>query len=157
MRCEDILRMLDEMRVESLPDPVRDHLASCSACSEAWSDWRMLRAGFRAIANDAPPEAHLGFASRVVRRLDNAADSGRAAAEFIERIGRRFVLASLILVMFLVLGLSLPASGPFRGSALDEPYLAQAEASPRADASPVGYESADSTPTSTTGGNQNPK
>lgn len=97
MRCEEVLRTLDEMNAETLPVPVRDHLADCRACAEAWAEWRTLCAGFRAMANDSPPEAQLGFSARVLRRLDDVRDSGGIAAEFVERIGRRFVLAGLVL------------------------------------------------------------
>ena len=155
MRCEDFIAMLDEVRADQLSGPVREHLAACSSCAQAWNDWRMLGAGFRAIADDAPPSARLGFASRVVRRLDGAVDSSRAAAEFIERVGRRFVLATLILAMSLVLALALPSTGPVRGPALDEPYLTQSEPSTRPDAALLGDESSDSTPVdSTNGGSQ---
>jgi len=157
MRCEDVLQEFDELNVGSLPEPVRDHLGRCPSCAEAWREWQVLRAGFRLIANDAPPAAQLGFASRVLRRLDNAADSGRAAAAFFEQIGRRFVLASSLLVMIMIVGLFLPASGPLRGSSLDESYLAQTEPSPRVDAADLGYGPAENTSTSTTGGNQNQK
>jgi hypothetical protein len=157
MRCDDFLQSLDGLNAESLPDSAGTHLAGCSSCAEAWRDWQLLRAGFRAIAEDAVPEAQFGFAVRVARRLENAGESGRAAAEFFERIGRRFVLASLLLVTVLILGMILPDSGPFRGAAFDEPYLAQAEPGPRTDLSPVGYESGEPNTLSNSGGKQIPK
>jgi len=154
MRCEEFLQSLDAVNSNSLPEPARGHLAQCPSCATAWSDWQLLRAGLRAIACDAPPEAQFGFASRVLRRLDEARDSGRAATLLFEHIGRRFVLGGLVLVALMILGMVLPASSPIRVAAMDEPYLAQTEPSPRGDLSPFGYESPDSAATSNNGGNQ---
>jgi len=155
MRCEDVIAMLDEIREDSPSETLRQHLAACSTCARAWNDWRTLRSGFRALAEDAPPPASFGFASRVVRRLDDAVDSSRAAAQVIERVARRFVLATLLLAMSLVLALALPSSGPVRGPGRDEPYLTQTEVNSRAGDSLLGDEFSDSTAANPVyGGNQ---
>jgi hypothetical protein len=161
MRCKEVVTILDASPGDRLPEPIVAHLSACPACAETWKDLRLLRAGFYMLAKDEAPESSIGFGARVVRRLDDALDSGGAAAEFIERIGRRFVLASLLLAMSVLLGLVLPASGPFRGPAADEPYLAQTDARTRADASPLGVEFVDTQDAapinSTTGGEQKQK
>jgi len=143
MGCKEVVAILDASPGDTLPEPVTAHLSACPACAEAWKDLRLLRTGFTTLAKDQAPEPTLGFGARVVRRLDDVLDSRGVAAEFFERIGRRFVLASLLLAMSLLLGLILPASGPFRGPAADEPYLAQTDTRTRADASPLGVEFVD--------------
>jgi len=46
---------------------------------------------------------------------------------FFERAGRRFVLAGMLLALLFILALALPSTGPFRGPATAEVYLAQPE------------------------------
>jgi hypothetical protein len=63
----------------------------------------------------------VGFAERLVRQLG---ELGRApsVAEFFERVGRRFVYATLALTFLTLLALALPSTGPVRGlSAADMP------------------------------------
>jgi hypothetical protein len=79
-------------------------------------DARLAQAGFRALAEEAAPEASLGFASRLIRRLQEWEEKG-ARSEFFETVGRRFVYATLALTLALLLSLVLPTSGPVRGVA----------------------------------------
>lgn len=128
MRCKDVKAILDAAPESPLSAPIQEHLSACAECREMRKDLWLMRAGFQALAQEPPPEASFGFSARVVRRLGAAAvDSGSATADFIERIGRRFVLAGLLVTMCLLLAFSLPSSGPLRGPAPDEPYLAQGE------------------------------
>lgn len=129
MRCKDVDAILDLAAEGTLAEPIREHLTSCAECREAHKDVWLLGAGFRALAQDMPPEASFGFSTRMVRRLGAAVDSSGAAMDFIERIGRRVVLAGLLVTMSLLLAFALPSSGPLRGPAPDEPYIAQSDAS----------------------------
>jgi hypothetical protein len=143
MRCKDVKAILDAWPESPLSVPVQDHLSACAECRELRRDLWLMRAGFHALAQEAPPEASLGFSARVVRRLGSAVESGGAAAEFIERIGRRFVLAGLFITMCLLLVFSLPSSGPFRGPAPDEPYISQSEPSVPGEVTYLGEEFGD--------------
>lgn len=128
MRCKDVVTTLEEMGTNAPPQSITEHLSGCPACADNFKDLRLLRAGFRTLAEDRAPDASFGFASRVMRRLDDMVDSGRGAAEFLERAGRRFVLATLLLAMSMLLALVLPSSGPVRGPSNDEAYLSPPEA-----------------------------
>lgn len=128
MRCKDV-KVILEAAEGSLSAPVQEHLSACADCREMRRGLWLMRAGFQALAQEPPPEASFGFSARVVRRLGAVVDSGSATAEFIERIGRRFVLAGLLVTMTLLLAFALPSSGPLRGPAPDEPYISQTEAS----------------------------
>jgi len=75
-----------------------------------------VQAGFRLLAEEAPPEPSLGFAARLVRRLHEW-DTRGARSEFFETVGRRFVYATLALTLALFLSMALPNSGPVRGVA----------------------------------------
>lgn len=143
MRCKDVEAILETAPEGILSAPLQEHLSACAGCRETHRDLWMLRAGFRALAEDLPPEASLGFSARVLRRLESAVDSGGATAEFIERIGRRFVLAGLLLTMSLLLAFALPSSGPLRGPAPDEPYIVQSEASTPGEVTYLGEEFGD--------------
>ncbi|HEV2351205.1 MAG TPA: hypothetical protein VG028_15310 [Terriglobia bacterium] len=128
MRCKDVKAILEVTPEGLLPAPIQEHLSACADCREVRRDQGLVRAGFRFLAQEPPPQASFGFSARVIRRLGSAVDSGGATAEFIERIGRRFVLAGLLLTMTLLLAFALPSSGPLRGPAPDEPYITQNEA-----------------------------
>ena len=127
MRCKAVEAILDDARLESLSGPIREHLSGCAACRDRWRDLQLLRAGFAALAQDPPPQASFGFGARLIRRLELVRDPGSAAAEFFERAGQRFVLAGLFLALLFILALALPSSGPLRGPATAEVYLAQPE------------------------------
>lgn len=127
MRCEEVQESLGEIETREIPAAVREHLARCSVCDEYARGWRLLRAGFRGVAGEEAPEASLGFAARVMRRFEEATEEMRSSAEFLERVGRRFVYATSCLTLTVLLSLALPSSGPWRGPATPEVYLAQAE------------------------------
>jgi hypothetical protein len=128
MRCKEVEAILDAAPEGELSAPVQEHLSACADCQAMRKDLWLMRAGFRTLAQEAPPEASFGFSTRVIRRLGAAVESGSATAEFIERIGRRFVLAGLLITMSLLLAFALPSSGPLRSPAPDEPYFAQGDA-----------------------------
>jgi hypothetical protein len=116
MDCKAIRDLVVERWGEELPAEAREHLGHCAGCERYWRDSRFLQAGFHALAEEMPPQASLGFASRLVRRLEEWGASG-ARSEFFEAVGRRFVYATLALTLALLLSLALPSSGPVRGVA----------------------------------------
>ena len=143
MRCKDIESILEEPGSKSLSQPMREHLSGCASCRGMWSDLQLLRAGFAALAEDSPPQTSLGFGARVIRRLESVRGTGNAAAEFFERTGRRFVLAGMLLALLFILALALPSSGPFRGPATAEVYLAQPEPGTQRESAILGDEFSD--------------
>ena len=116
MDCKEIRDLVAERWGEELPAEAREHLSKCAGCEAEWRHARFLQAGFRALAEETPPQASFGFASRVVRRLQDWEASG-ARSEFFETVGRRFVYATLALTLALLLSLALPNTGPVRGVA----------------------------------------
>jgi len=116
MECKEIRDLIAERWNEDLSAETREHLAGCAGCAAYWRNARFLLAGFHALAEETPPEASLGFASRLVRRLEEWDASG-ARSEFFETVGRRFVYATLALTLALLLSLALPSTGPLRGVA----------------------------------------
>jgi len=60
------------------------------------------------------PPASAGFLARLTRSLEEASVPARAATQFWEVVGRRVVLAGLLLAFTFVMGLVLPPSGPWR-------------------------------------------
>jgi hypothetical protein len=116
MECKEIRGLVSELWGGELPAEAREHLSQCAGCEALWRDARLVQAGFRALAEEAAPEASLGFASRLVRRLDEWEANG-ARSEFFETVGRRFVYATLALTLALLLSMALPTTGPVRGVA----------------------------------------
>ena len=116
MDCKKTRDLVSELWGGELPAEVREHLSKCAGCEVFWRDARLVQAGFRALAGEAAPEASLGFASRLVRRLQEWEEMG-ARSEFFETVGRRFVYATLALALAVVLSLALPTTGPVRGVA----------------------------------------
>ncbi len=114
MRCDVVRRALEEGGLEEADSPVREHLRTCPACESFARDWRLVRAGLRALREESAPQPTLGFAARVVRRLAESAETS-PAEQFLEMVGRRVVYATLLLTLTLVLALALPSSGPLRG------------------------------------------
>ena len=110
-------------------------------------DLQLLRAGFAAIAEEPVTQASVGFGARLIRQMEFVRGPGNATAEFFERVGRRFVLAGLLLAMLFVLALALPSTGPFRGPATSEVYLAQPEPGTQREAPILGDEFSDSNET----------
>jgi len=126
MRCEEVRETLPDSAGEFSPQ-VNEHLARCPACQAYARDWRLVRAGFQALAQEPVPEASLGFAERLLRQLADPTSQRRFGEEFLERVGRRFVCASSLVTLLLLLGLLLPSSGPLRGPATADLYIAQPE------------------------------
>jgi predicted anti-sigma-YlaC factor YlaD len=116
MDCQAIRDLVSDLRGGELSAEAREHLSKCAGCEGFLREARLVHAGFCALAEEAAPEASLGFASRVVRRLQEWEEKG-ARGEFFETVGRRFVYATLALTLALLLGLVLPTSGPVRGVA----------------------------------------
>ncbi len=130
MHCDEVRELLEELETREPTASVREHLASCAECRTYARDWRLARASFRALAAEPAPEPTLGFAARLVRRLDETAERRRAGAEFLERAGRRFVYATLCLTLMILLALLLPDSGPLRGPTTADLYMAQTDVVP---------------------------
>ncbi len=128
MRCEELWENLEELGGTELPAPLRKHLTSCPACQSYARDWRLTRAGLRLLASEPLPEPSVGFAARLVRRLDGLAEVGRSSEQFLEQAGRRFVYASLLLALTVLLALLLPSSGPLRATTTPDLYFAGQEA-----------------------------
>ena len=128
MRCEEVRTILEEAPTEGFSSPVREHLGVCRVCAAYARDWRLVSAGLSELSREPVPEAMWGFAARVVRRIEEAMAIPRPRPESVEQVGRRFVYATLMLTLVLLLGLLLPSSGPLRGPAADDYYLARPEA-----------------------------
>ena len=116
MNCQAMRELVSDPEGGELSAEAREHVTKCAACRELLRDARVMQAGFRALAEEAVPEASFGFASRVIRRLHEWQEQG-ARQEFFETVGRRFVYATLALTLALLLSLVLPTSGPVRGVA----------------------------------------
>jgi hypothetical protein len=149
MRCEDVRTILEEVRSEDAPDSVRPHLASCAECATWWQGWRLVSAGFKALSQETVPEPSWGFSERVVRRLQEAGEAGRGAADFLERAGRRVVWATLGVTLAVVLALVVPSSGPVRASSEPEYLLAQPQVASTQSYPIVEVENIDNADTST--------
>ena len=113
MDCQAIRDLVSDLRGGELSAEAREHLSKCAGCGGFLRDARLVQAGFCALAEEAAPEASFGFASRLVRRLQEWEEKG-AGREFFETVGRRFVYATLALTLALLLSLVLPTSGPVR-------------------------------------------
>jgi len=116
MDCKELRDWVSEEWGAELPPAAREHLSKCPDCAAYERGARLLQAGFHALAEEAVPEASLGFAPRLVRRLQEWEATG-ARSEFFETVGRRFVYATLALTLALLLSLALPNTGPVRGVA----------------------------------------
>ncbi len=127
MRC-DVVRKRIEQEME-LPAEMDLHLAACTACADYRRRWRLIRSGFAELGKQEPPEASVGFAERLVRRLGSVRDISPWGQSLIVEAGRRVVYATLFVALVLILGLVLPSSGPLRSpqaaqSILSEPEVA---------------------------------
>jgi hypothetical protein len=114
MLCDDIRERLDELWEGEATAEIRQHLARCRACAEYYRGLRLVRSGLRLWKQDEGPAPSLGFAERLVRQL-GALSKAPSVTEFFERVGRRFVYATLVLTFVALLALMLPATGPVRG------------------------------------------
>jgi hypothetical protein len=125
MYCEEVRTILEEVPTGGLPSPVRKHLEVCRICAAYARDWRLISAGLRELSREPVPEASWGFAARVVRRIEEAGAIPRPRPEFVEQVGKRFVYATLMLTLTVLLAFLLPSSGPLRGPAATDVYLVQ--------------------------------
>jgi predicted anti-sigma-YlaC factor YlaD len=142
MRCKELRERVDELWVGEFSPEVREHLVACPACKLYLRSAQLMRAGFQVLAEEPTPDPSVGFAARVVRALREVPVLG-VPEEFLERIGRRFVYATLFLTLVVLLALILPASGPVRGPTTAALLMAQPEvASVRFD--PLGSDLQDS-------------
>jgi anti-sigma factor RsiW len=112
MRCGKVRNRLLEAAGEPFSAEITAHLAGCPSCAAYAHDWHGLQAGFRAMAAEPEPEPTIGFAARLVRRIQETAADERAFEVFVERAGRRFVSVALLAALLLVLALLIPRSGP---------------------------------------------
>jgi hypothetical protein len=127
MGCDEVRNTILEGWDGEVAGSAREHLAGCAACQAFARRHRLLRAGFGALAAEPPREPSWGFATRVMRRLEEAAVQRSVAEEFLERVGRRVVYVTCVLALMLVLALTLPATGPVRGPAAPDLNLPQPE------------------------------
>lgn len=126
MRCDEFQERLEDLEGLELPAPLREHATGCTVCRAYLRDWRMARAGLRLLAAEPAPDLPVGFAARLLRRLEEAPPV-RSSEEFLERVGRRFVYASLALALTVLLFLLLPSSGPLRAPTTADRYWAGPE------------------------------
>jgi predicted anti-sigma-YlaC factor YlaD len=136
MPCDDIRDRLDHLWEGEETPEIRRHLAQCTACKQYYRDLRLVHAGFHLWKREAAPEPTLGFAERLVRQLGEISRTP-SVADFFERVGRRFVYATLALTFLALLALALPSSGPVRGLSYADIYIPSQEAS-LANSDPMG-------------------
>jgi hypothetical protein len=113
MRCDDIRDRLDVLWDGEQPSEVREHLTECASCSAYHRDLCLVRAGFRLWKWDEGPAPSVGFAERLVRQLGEMSNAP-SVADFFERVGRRFVYATLALALLALLALAVPSTGPLQ-------------------------------------------
>lgn len=127
MSCDYLRERLDNLWEKRESAEVARHLEECRECAREYRDLRLVRAGFRLMKREEPPEPSLGFAECLVRHLGELSRVP-SVADFIEQVGRRFVYATLVLTFLAVLAIALPATGPVRGLALSDIQLSGPEA-----------------------------
>jgi hypothetical protein len=128
MRCDDVRDRLDILWEGRQPAEVLEHVRQCPSCSQYQRDLRLVRAGFQLWKREEPVEASLGFAERVVRQLSELSKTP-GVSDFFERVGRRFVYATLVLTLLALLALTLPSAGPVRGLGAADIQISAQEAS----------------------------
>jgi hypothetical protein len=124
MRCKNIQAILIEARREDYPSEVRKHLEQCPNCRAEAAGLARLTEGMNLLARETAPEPSIGFRARVLRRLD---PEWVSPADFLEHAGRQVVYATLLVVFFLLLAMTLPSSGPLRHKPRFETYSPQQE------------------------------
>ena len=124
MRCPDVREQVDFFEGLDTPVSVQEHLAICPSCRAEVEDRKLLRTGFKALAQEPLPELSVGFVPRLIRQLDNAALNIDPARDFLERAGRRVVFASVVLALTVLVALTAPPSSPWRQSSVTEIYPA---------------------------------
>lgn len=114
MRCRKARRLVLEHGGRSAF--LEEHISTCPACAAYAREWAGLRSGIRGLAMQPVPEPSAGFASRLVRNLQEASGAQRAGEFFLERVGRRFVYAALLAALLLFGVLVVPRSSPVRSA-----------------------------------------
>jgi len=117
MRCEKFREIVEETGDRDWPAMLHQHLRQCAACAEYARDWRKVRTGLTLLSAEPAPEPMLGFAARVLRRLEDSAGFFPSGEDLLERAGKRMVYATLFVALVLVMVLVLPTSGPVRAKA----------------------------------------
>lgn len=128
MRCEDIRDRLDDLWKGGQTPEICHHLKSCASCDRYYRDLGLVRAGLNLWKQEAAPTPSVGFAGRLVRQLGEMSRAP-SVADFFERVGRRFVYATLVLTFLALLALALPSTGPVRGLAAADIQMPAQEAS----------------------------
>jgi len=128
MRCDDIRDRLDVLWDGKQPVEVVEHVKQCPSCSQYQHDLRLVRAGIHLWRHEEPVEPSLGFAERLVRQL-NELTKTPSVSDFFERVGRRFVYATLVLTLLALLALAVPSAGPVRGLGAADIQISAQEAS----------------------------
>ena len=144
MRCQKVRKTLLESWSQDLEESTRTHLSGCPECRLYAHDLGLLRGGFLALAHEPVPEPSWGFAERLLRRMEKAADTQTFAEEFFERVGRRVVYVAGTLALLLLLVLALPSAGPLRGPTAAELYWAQSDVASMENDTGLSFESLDS-------------
>jgi hypothetical protein len=112
VRCKEVQETFEEAGGQAVPAAVREHLAACPVCRARATDSSRLAAGMWLLAREPVPEPSIGFQARVLRRLGDGVQS--LTPDILENAGRRVIYATLILVLFLLLAMLVPSSGPWR-------------------------------------------
>jgi hypothetical protein len=128
MRCDDIRERLDVIWEGGETAEVRRHLTNCPSCAWYYRDLRLVRRGLHLLKDEEAPAPSLGFAERLVRQLGELSKAP-SVADFFERVGRRFVYATLVLTFLALLALALPPAGPVRGLSVADIQISAQEAS----------------------------
>src|SRR5579863_3199793 len=114
MRCNKVQKQIEDGGKARLAGAARLHFEACSSCQAYAQDAGALAASLRLLAQEVGPSPSWGFTARVLRNLGEISTRRFQASEFFESVGRRVVLATLLLVLTLFLAMILPPSGPFR-------------------------------------------
>jgi hypothetical protein len=128
MMCHDVRDRLDDVWENGETEEVQRHLRTCAPCTQYLRELRQLRSGFQLLKEEEVPAPSLGFAERLVRQLGEISRAP-SVTEFFERVGRRFVYATLVLTFLALLAMALPSTGPVRGLSLTDIQITSQEAS----------------------------
>ena len=122
MRCDDVRDRLDDLWDGGETAEVsHEHLTQCAACASYHRDLRLGARGLPPIAVRRGRRALTGIC-RALGPPTGRTEQRASVADFFERVGRRFVYATLALTFLALLALALPSTGPVRGlSAADMP------------------------------------
>jgi predicted anti-sigma-YlaC factor YlaD len=120
MRCSKIRESLDPEHQNATSASVQEHLSVCAECRSYAANLSRLTEGMKLLAQEDISQPSLGFSERVLRRLEQ-----ETGWEFLESVGRRVVYATLVLVLFLLLAMILPSSGPVRRAPTLDTYWPQ--------------------------------